>query len=78
MISDVDAGLFSLAIPAAYHLVVTDAFWQLSCYCSQQVLAPQFYLETFTLEMVNYSASLNPYELLFSSFLIYIAMTGQQ
>lgn len=30
MISGVDAGLFSLVITAAYHSVVTDAFWQLN------------------------------------------------
>lgn len=73
-------GLFSLAIAAAYHSVVTDAFWQLNklLHCSQQALAPQFHLEAFTFEMVHYSASLSPYELLFSGFLIYIAMTGQQ
>lgn len=71
---------FSRAVTAACTAPVPQMLYgkSTSCYCSQQVLASQSDLETLTFGMVNYAASLNPHELLFSSFLICIAIAGQQ
>lgn len=79
LIPAVAAGFFSLAMAAAYHSVVTDAFWQLSKLLLLTASPASLVLfGSLYLKMVNYLASLYPSELLFSSFQVYIVMAGQQ